>query len=236
IDFEFMDAYISELEEERISELAAYLTVSGLDNYKLSTLEREALDLVLADKLTWAEFRIGDLFEKLNLKFKKAKFNKETDVSKIKTAEFNIPLVNAKYGDNGIMYYGRSSDFESAGMTIDIINDGAISTGSVYPQPQRTGVLYNAYLIKPFFEVNNHILYFLSSSIEKSIKEKFGYENKAGWEKVKKEFIQLPTKNGQIDFEFINTLVSAVQKLVIKDVVLYADKKIQATKEVVKRK
>ncbi|MBU0279382.1 restriction endonuclease subunit S, partial [Gemella sp. zg-1178] len=64
IDFEFMDAYISELEEERISELAAYLTVSGLDNYKLSTLEREALDLVLADKLTWAEFRIGDLFEK----------------------------------------------------------------------------------------------------------------------------------------------------------------------------
>lgn len=106
------------------------------------------------------------------------------------------------------MYYGRKNDFETASMTIDIVNDGAISTASVYPQPQETGVLYNAYLIKPLFDVNNQILYFLSTTIQKSIKEKFGYENKAGWEKVKKEFIQLPTKNGKIDFEFMNAYIS----------------------------
>ena len=52
-------------------------------------------------------------------------------------------------------------------MTIDIVNDGAISTASVYPQPQETGVLYNAYLIKPLFDVNNQILYFLSTTIQK---------------------------------------------------------------------
>ena len=40
------------------------------------------------------------------------------------------------------MYYGRSSDFESAEMTIDIVNDGAVSTGNVYPQPHITGVSY----------------------------------------------------------------------------------------------
>lgn len=234
IDFDFIETYISELEEERISELESYLTVSGLDNYELSSEEEEALEKF--DLVQWEEYKVGDLFEKLNLKFKKSKFDKINDISKVRTSEFNIPLVNAKFGDNGIMYYGRKNDFETASMTIDIVNDGAISTGSVYPQPQETGVLYNAYLIKPLFDVNNHILYFLSTSIQKSIKEKFGYENKAAWEKVKKEFIQLPTNNNEIDFSCMELLISAVQKLVIKDVVLYADNKIQATKKVINSK
>lgn len=67
----------------------------------------------------------------------KANFDKENDISKIRTLDFNLPLVNAKDGDNGVMYYGRSSDFESAEMTIDIVNDGAVSTGNVYSQPKK---------------------------------------------------------------------------------------------------
>jgi len=42
--------------------------------------------------------------------------------------------------------------------------------------------------------------------------------------------IKLPFKNGKIDFDFMETFISAIQKLVIKDVVLYANKKILATK------
>lgn len=147
------------------------------------------------------------MFDKLNLRFIKPKFDKDNDISRFKSNEFDLPLINAKDGDNGIMYYGRSKDFESAKMTIDIVNDGAISTGNVYTQPQRTGVLYNAYLIKPKFNANEHILHFFTSSIFKSIKHKFGYENKAGWEKVKKEKIQLPTKNNKIDFEFMESII-----------------------------
>lgn len=125
--------------------------------------------------------------------------------------EFNLPLVNAKDGDNGVMYYGRSQDFESAEMTIDIVNDGAISTGSVYSQPQRTGVLYNAYLIKPKFVANENVLHFFTSTIFKSIKHKFGYENKAGWEKVKQEKIYLPVKNGKIDFAFMESFIAELE-------------------------
>lgn len=161
------------------------------------------------------------MFEKLTLKFKKSTFDKATDISKTRTSEFNIPLINAKFGDNGIMYYGRKDDFETASMTIDIVNDGAISTASVYPQPQETGVLYNAYLIKSLFDVNNQILFFLSTTIQKSIKEKFGYENKAGWEKVKKEFIQLPTKNGKIDFEFMDAYISELEEERISELSAY---------------
>jgi hypothetical protein len=41
---------------------------------------------------------------------------------------------------------------------------------------------------------------------------------------------------GKIDLDFMNDFISAIIKLAIKDVVLYADQKIQATKEVVNHK
>ena len=164
------------------------------------------------------------MFEKINLRFLKDKFDKEYDVSKNKSNEFSLPLVNAKDVDNGIMYYGRPNDFESAEMTIDIVNDGAVSTGNVYSQPQKTGVLYNAYLIKPTFEVNSKLLHFFTTSIYKSIKLKYGYENKAGWEKVKNEYIQLPiTSTGEIDFDFMESFISELEEERISELNAYLD-------------
>ena len=151
------------------------------------------------------------MFEKLNLRFLKAIFDKDNDVSKEKTLEYDLPLVNAKDGSNGIMYYGRSQDFESAEMTIDIVNDGAISTGNVYTQLNKTGVLYNAYLIKAKFDASDNLLHFFTTTIQKSIKLKFGYENKAGWAKVKEEKIHLPTKNNQIDFDFMESFIAELE-------------------------
>ena len=119
------------------------------------------------------------------------------------------------------MYYGRERDFDSAEMTIDIVGDGAVSTGNVYPQPQKTGVLYNAYLIKPKFEIKKEYLYFFSTSIRKSIKHKFGYENKAGWEKVRKEKIQLPTKMGKIDFKFMESFIAELEAQRIAELEAY---------------
>ena len=164
------------------------------------------------------------MFEKLNLKFLKDEFDKERDVSKIRTDEFSLPLVNAKDGDNGIMYYGREQDFETSTMTIDIVNDGAVSTGNVYSQPQKTGVLYNAYLIKPNVQVNTNILHFFTTSIFKSIKHKYGYENKAGWEKVKNENIQLPiTSTGEIDFAFMEKFISELEEERISELNAYLE-------------
>ena len=43
----------------------------------------------------------------------------------------------------------------------------------------------------------------------------------------------LPARNGVPDYAAMQDFISAVQKLVIKDIVHYAGKKIAATKEVV---
>ncbi len=232
IDYTFMESYIRELEQERISELEQYLRVTGLDTYTLTPREQEILTSHAGGATHL--FRIGDLFEKQQLKFKKAKFNKSSDVSKTASDEFDLPLVNAKDGDNGIMYYGRSCDFEYAENSIDIVNDGAVSTGNVYAQPQKTGVLYNAYLIKlKNYTPSPEILLFLAQTIQKIIKPAFGYDNKAGWEKVKKKLISLPIKNGEIDFEYMETYIRAIEKVVIRGVVEWKNKTIEATKSVV---
>ena len=47
--------------------------------------------------------------------------------------------------------------------------------------------------------------------------------------------ILLPTLSGEINFSFMENFIKAIEKLVIKDVVLWADKKIEATKKVVNK-
>lgn len=231
IDFDFMEAFIRELEEERIRELTAYLKVSGFDNYKLSKCESEAL--AHFNELKWKEFRIGDLYNKIELH--NLNFNKKKDTSSEKSEKYTLPIVNAKHGENGIMFYGDKNIFDSEEMTIDIVQNGAVATGDVYPQPQRTGVLWDAYLIKSIkHKDSRESLFYFTATIQKSIKQKFCYEFKATWERVKEEMIFLPvTSDGSPDYAFMENFISAVQKLVIKDVVLYADKKIAATKQAV---
>ena len=225
IDFDFMESFIEELEAERIAELDAYLLATGLKNYTLTAEEQQVLDDF--EKVEWASFKIGDLFEKLNLKNHNKSFYKQQDTSPTKTNEFNLPLVNAKFGDNGIMFYGREKDFDSAEMTIDIISNGAIATGTVYAQPYKTGVLWDAYLLKPqVIDVKKEKLLFFTTALEKSIKMKFGWDNKAVWSKVQHELFSLPIQNHQPDYTTMNTFISAIQKLVIKDVVLYTNKKV----------
>ncbi len=43
--------------------------------------------------------------------------------------------------------------------------------------------------------------------------------------------ILLPQANGDVDYAFMQTFISAIQKLVIKDVVAYSDRKMAATKQ-----
>ena len=69
------------------------------------------------------------------------------------------------------MYYGREADFESEEMCLDIVQNGAVATGNVYAQIQRTGVLWDAYLVKPNDKISKYALLFLSRIVQKSIKK-----------------------------------------------------------------
>lgn len=140
----------------------------------------------------WKKFRIGDLFYRVDPKIKKYNFDKRQDTSIEKTDEFSLPLVNAKDGNNGIMYYGRPVDFESVELCLDIVQNGAVATGNVYAQINPVGVLWDAYLIKPYAPLKGYSLLFISAVLQKVLKSKYSYDNKAIWDKVKEDTILLP--------------------------------------------
>ena len=61
IYFDFMDRFIAELEAQRITELKAYLTVTGLQDYVLTDKEQQALEEF--ENLKFEEFKSTDIFE-----------------------------------------------------------------------------------------------------------------------------------------------------------------------------
>lgn len=199
-DYTFMDSYIQKIIQE---------TKINLDCLVKTDKKRFSVDT-----RKWKVFCIGDLFEKLQLDIRKENFNKTLDVSKVRNKEFNLPLVNAKHGNNGIMYYGREKDFDSAEMTIDIVQNGAIATGDVYAQPQKTGVLWDAYLIKPKEPISSkYALMFMATVIEKAIKDKFSYDNKCIWDKASKLTVALPVStDGKPDYAYMDSYMHEIIK------------------------
>ena len=63
----------------------------------------------------------------------------------------------------------------------------------------------------------------------------YDYAHKFNREAMNSTVLSLPiTSSDEIDFDFMKAFISAVQKLVIKDVVQYTDKRIAATAQMVK--
>ncbi len=57
------------------------------------------------------------------------------------------------------------------------------------------------------------------------LSENDDYGTKFNRGKINTTKIQLPVVNNEIDFTFMKTFISTIQKLLIKDLVLYVDKK-----------
>ena len=159
IDFAFMEDFISQLE--------AYLLVTGLKNYTLTPAEEQALTDFQNGNIKWGEYRFANVFY-------------------------------------------RSYDFGAG---------------------DDTGVYWNSEK-----ELSKEIMLFLTKASEKALEGKFSYGKKLRSSQSLNFKMKLPTINNAPDYPMRETLISAVQKLVIKDVVEYADRKIEATREIIHKK
>lgn len=221
--------------ESRIRELEAYLSEAGFDDCTLTEAEEAALHSVAERNYKGKHFEIESLYRKIKLN--KFEFDKKRDTSAVQSEEFSVPLVNAKVGDNGIMYYGRPHIFQSESMTIDVIQNGAIATGRVYAQPQPTGILWDAYLIKAIqHQDTENSLLFIACIIEKRINPFFNRDLKATWDRIKHMEIYLPIDaSGKIDLAMIDLFVSAIKKRIIFNLKQFIEKEHRAYVDVTKK-
>ncbi len=219
LDYDFMESFIAELEAERVAELSAYLTVSGLDNYELSSEEENALENY--PSLKWDTYNLEKLF------------GKSTRGKRLKGDDRivgTLPFVTAGEADEGISAYisNKVEVFEKNTTTIDMF-------GSAKYRNYRYGADDHVAVVHTE-AVPMKASIFVASAIHKAAHTgKFDYGHNFYAKDADALDIMLPTKDGKPDYDAMETLISAVQKLIIKDVVLYADGKIKKTKEVVNK-
>ena len=222
IDYAFMETFIAELEAQRLAELEAYLAVTGLQDYTLTQEEEEALSDFDKGKIEWREYRFADIFNNIQ---QGRRLKKDDQI------EGNIPFVMAGITNTGVVNYISNpvATFPKNAITIDIFGN-AFYRNYDFGAGDDTGVYWNTER-----ELSRETMLFLTKASEKALEGKFSYGKKLRSSQSLNFRMKLPTKNGTPDYDFMNTYISAIHKLVIKEVVFYADRKIEATKKVIKK-
>ena len=234
IAFSYMGYYIKALEAERIETLEAYLLVSGFKDYELNKEEKDALEVF--DNQQWQEYRMGDLFDRV--KTNKLPY-KAKELPKEPQGDFSLPALTSSFMNQGLNYYVPKEGATVLQNVISIPSNSDVYRA--YFQSQEFTVLSDAYAIDWIGSDKqlrpNDYLFIVPSINKVTDLPIYSYKNKlGGWNVVKDKLIKLPVnEQGEIHFDYMATLVQAIKKLAIKDVVLYADKQIEATKEVVQK-
>ena len=225
INFAFMENFIAELEAEqieeleaeRVAELSAYLTVSGLDNYELSKDEEQAIED--SSSYDWRSFNLKELY------------GKSTRGKRLKSEDRipgTLPFVTAGEAEEGVSaFIGNDVQvFEKNTTTIDMFGSAK------YRNYQYGGDDHVAIVHTESIPMKAAI--FVTSACHKAAHTgKFDYGHNFYAKDADALNIMLPSKNGKPDYEAMELLISAIQKLVIKDVALYTERKITATKQVI---
>ena len=219
-DYEFMENYIAELEAERIAELEAYLTATGLKDYNLTIEEQQSLYEFENHKFLWGSYNIKSLF------------GTSTRGKRLKSADRfsgSLPFVTAgEYNEGVSAFIGNDVTVFSANTTTIDMFGSAKYRNYEYGADDHVAIVHTEKLPK-------HASMFVTTSIHKSsYTGKFDYGRNFYAKDADELMIYLPSKNNKPEFSAMETLISAIQKLVIKDVVQYSEKKIALHRQVVK--
>ena len=225
IDFDFMESFIAELEAERIAELEAeriaeleaYLTATGLKDYTLTAEEEKAL--ADFENIKWDIFNLEKLFGK-STRGKRLKSDDRVSGS--------LPFVTAGEAEEGVSaYIGNDVEiFSKNTTTIDMFGSAKYRNYD-YGGDDHVAVVHTE-------KLPEHAAIFVTSAIHKSSHNgQFSYSRNFYAKDADELAISLPVIKNQPDYSFMDTFISAIQKLVIKDVVLYTNRKIEATKQAV---
>lgn len=191
------------------------------------TRERER-ERVSGTPLKWREFKIGEFFS--------VKSNPQLNKDSFEFAENGeYPYFTRTCLNNGINGYVNYLDEEHKikgnGLAV-----GMLGMQFFYMQKDFYAGQFTKTCYPKFERFNQKIAHFFIAYLNKQ-QSKFQAVLVRDFEKTFNETkILLPiNQNNQITFEFMENFISAVQKQVIKSVVLWSEKRLNATKQVISK-
>ena len=239
IAFDFIEKFlatlnaerVATLNAERVATLNAYLKTTGLKDYVLTADEQTTLDGL--NSVVWGQFKIEDvLVWQKNI----AELNPLHLDSLTISKEKIYPFYGQATSNNGIIEYRHLKD--------EVLNNKlGKPTILIHSNNQNT-----VYLDTPFYLKDGHgatsvlqsehldkiTAQFFMASIKKVILQKYTYNSKATKIELKNTDIELPIKKDKTpDYQTMRLVISAMQKVVIKNVVNYLDVRIEKTTELI---
>ena len=166
------------------------------------------------------EFTYQNIFNKI---IQGRRLRKEDQISG------TIPFVMAGTTNTGVVNYISNpvASFPKNSITIDIFGN-TFYRNYDFGAGDDTGVYWNDEK-----EYSKEIMLFCATAMEKSLFGKFSFGKKLRSSQSVDFKMFLPSTQGVPLYAYMEVFIRAVQKLVIKEVVQYADRKITATREVV---
>ena len=215
IDFAFMEDFVRELE--------AYLLATGLSDYSLSPAEEKTLKHL--PQIHWKEFPIKDVFDVKN--------THNILLSEIVENSGATPYLCASAENNSVSsYISYKEQLLERGKCVFI--GGKTFVVSYQQMDFFSNDSHNLALYPKHIVPSRENLLYLVTCIFKSLKYKYSWGDSVSKTKILGDTITLPvSKKGLADLTTAVTLIRAVQKLVIKDVVDYADRRLADTIHVV---
>lgn len=230
ICFSYMEKYIEELEALRIENLETYLVSTGLKDYQLTKYDNEVLD-----------------------KFKRL-FATSLDRQKNRIDRLSLEnLFNAETGDVDLQQSDindRGTYFINSGLQNNGIKGKTDKPAKIFPANTITVDFWGNAFYRNFdykMATHNHVFSLSGASIKNEqvglylvssmsyLSKIYSYNDMGTWNKMKKLEIEVPILDDKIDYKFMEDFIYVIEKLVIKDVVLWVNKKKSAMKQVANR-
>ena len=210
IDFDFMETFIRELEDERILLLDTYLKASGLDNCKLFEPERQALEGF--DGMEWREFSFGEIFDHI----KQGRRLKRDD-----QMPGDIPFVMSGVTNAGVVSHVSNpiAVFPGNSITVDIFGNTFYRSYG-FGAGDDTGVYWSKSK-----NYSKDGMLFLAAAMERAIRGRFSYGKKLRSSQSNGISMLLPASGDTPDYATMEVLIRAVKKLVVQDAANYASRR-----------
>lgn len=166
----------------------------------------------------WKNFAICELFKKVKTKSLPYKAG---DLKNKYDNVYSLPALTAGIENQGLAYYVPRDNATVLKNVISVSANGA-NTGVMFYQPDEFTVLQDSYAIEYKDKILNSREYlFILSALQKTIRFRFDWSNKAGWEKIKNEEILLPFLNGEIYFSYMEKYIEELEAIRIQELEAY---------------
>ncbi|MBR5958712.1 MAG: restriction endonuclease subunit S [Salinivirgaceae bacterium] len=208
IDIAYMESCIHNIKNNHIQELKAYLQCSGLGDCSLTFKEHDTINKIANGTICSKSVKIVDFFDVTN--------SHNILKSDVVFDSGKTPYVTASEGNNSIVsYIDYKDDMKESGNSIMIGGKTLVIT--YQPNAFFSNDSHNLVLCAKEQQARKeNIQLFLVASLYKSLKPKYNWGDSISKAKIQNDTFVLPiTADGSMDYDFMDSYISAVKKQVI---------------------